>query len=101
MLTSLMFYLKNSNCLTVVPYSCYEVLVGNWVQSWDSQAYPRELVFLLTGPVWALKERRNLFHLLILLIFNSQYKFHFQSFKDPSMHRETVMRSSMVNFLYK
>lgn len=55
------------------------------------------------GQFGALKETKNLFLLLILSIFNLQYKFHLQPFKDPSMHWEInrVMRSSTVNFLDK
>lgn len=36
----------------------------------------------------AVKGRKNSFLLFILSILNSQYKFHLQAFKDPSMHRE-------------
>lgn len=51
------------------------------------------------GQFGVLKRKRNLF-LLILLIFNSQYKFHLESFQDPKYAlRERIIRSSMVNFL--
>lgn len=78
----------------------------NWVTGClggGHYAYQYERMSPLTGQFGALKEQRNLFLVLILFIFNSQYKFHLQPFQDPSIHREInrVMGSSVVNFLYK